>query len=103
MPSYAPRRGHPALTRAATQAGLSVLEEHQVDLAKALGVGDQVDFEDLPASNREAEYYARSSNRNPYGSHDSVHKCRFGEAGTPCDGVGHARRPADLFRCAHLP
>jgi hypothetical protein len=43
----------PELTRAASP---SVVEDRQVELAKALGVGDQVDLDDLPARDREAEY-----------------------------------------------
>jgi hypothetical protein len=40
---------------------LSVVKDRQVELAKALGVGEHVDFDDLPARNREAEYDTRSS------------------------------------------
>jgi hypothetical protein len=41
------------------------LEDRYVEMAKALGVGDQVDCDDLPACNREAEYDTRPSPRSP--------------------------------------
>lgn len=69
-------------------------------MAKALGVGDQVDSDDLPACDREAEHNTRSSARSPHGSHSSVHQRRLGEPGTPREGVGHRRRTADLPRGA---
>src|SRR2546425_4929585 len=43
------------LTRAATSVGSSVVEDRQVELVEALGVGEYVDCDDLPARDREAE------------------------------------------------
>jgi hypothetical protein len=37
----------------ATQVGSSVVEDRQVELAEALGVGDHVDLDDLTARDRE--------------------------------------------------
>jgi hypothetical protein len=33
------------------------LEDRQVELAEARGIGDHVDLDDLPAPDREAKYY----------------------------------------------
>jgi hypothetical protein len=53
---------------------LSVAEDRQVELAKALGVGEYLDFDDLPARDREAKDDSRPSTRSPHGSHGSVHQ-----------------------------
>lgn len=52
-PGPGPRRAGPdrsptrrPLIRARAEVGLSVVQDRQVELAKALGVSDQVDFED---------------------------------------------------------
>jgi hypothetical protein len=37
----------------------SVVEDRQVEMAEAVEVGDQVDPDDLPARDREAEYNTR--------------------------------------------
>lgn len=37
--------------------GSLVVEDCQVELAEARGIGDHVDLDDLPAPDREAEYY----------------------------------------------
>jgi hypothetical protein len=50
------------------------VENIQVELAEAWGVGDQVDLDDLPARYFEAEDDAWSSARRPYGSSGSVHE-----------------------------
>lgn len=67
------------------QVGSSVLEDYQVELAKALGVGDQVDCCDLPPRDGEAKYDPRLSARSPHGSHDSVHERRPGDPGMSCE------------------
>jgi hypothetical protein len=82
--------------------GSSVVEDRQVKLAKALGVGEYVDFDDLPAHDREAEYDTRPSAWSPHGSRGSVHKRRLCGPGMPREGLGHGRRTTDLARCACL-
>jgi hypothetical protein len=44
----------PKLTRAATEGGSSVVEHGQVELTKARGVGEYLDFDDLSVRDREA-------------------------------------------------
>jgi hypothetical protein len=46
----------------------SIVEDHQVELAKALGVGDQVDLDHLPVTDDEAEDDPRPSARSPHRS-----------------------------------
>jgi hypothetical protein len=92
----------PKLTRAATYVGSAVVEDRQVELAEALVVGDQVNFDDLAARDREAEYAPRPPARSPHESHGSVHERRLCGPGTPREGVGHGRRTADLTRCARM-
>jgi tRNA-Thr(GGU) m(6)t(6)A37 methyltransferase TsaA len=58
---------------AGARVGSSAVED-QVELAKALGVGDQVDCGDLPARDREAEYDARLSPWSPHGSRRQRHR-----------------------------
>jgi hypothetical protein len=75
---------------------------HQVELAEALEVGDQVDLDDLPAGDREGEYDARPSGLGPHGSRRSVQERWLCEPGSPEEGIGHGRRTADLVRRADL-
>jgi hypothetical protein len=72
----------PKLIRAATKAGPSV-EDRQVELADALRVGDQVDLDDLPASDREAEDDTRRSARSTDQTRGSIHQRRSCRPGTP--------------------
>jgi hypothetical protein len=60
-----------------------LLSNRQVELAKALGVGYQVDSDDLPARKREAEYDTRLSARSPHESRGSIHERRLCGPGTP--------------------
>jgi hypothetical protein len=39
--------------------GSSIIEDHQIETAKSLGVGDQLDSYDFPALDRESEHDAR--------------------------------------------
>jgi len=71
------------------QVGSSVLEDYQVELVNALGVGDQVDCCDLPSCDAEGKHDPRLSARSPHGSHDPVHERRLGEPGASCEGLGH--------------
>jgi len=88
------------LTRAATRVGSSVVEECQIELAKALEVGDQVDCDDFLSGDREAEVGRRLAARRPPQRHDSIHERRAGGLGTSREGVGHGCRTPDLPRCA---
>ncbi len=74
----------------------SVVEDRQIELAEACGVGEYVDFDDLPARDREAEYDTRSSAGSPHGPSGSVHECQLSGPGTPQEGVGHGPRTSDL-------
>lgn len=69
---------------------------------EARGVGEELDFDDLSAPDREAEDDARLPARGPYGSHGSVHQGRLCDPGTPLEGLGDGRRAADLSRSPHL-
>jgi len=82
--------------------GSSVAEDRQVELAKALGVGEQVDGDDLSGRDREAKYHPRLSARSPYESHSFIHQRRLCSPSTPRQGTGHGRRTADLLGCAHM-
>jgi len=62
--------------------GSSVVEDHEVELPEALGVGEEVDFDDLPARNRKAEYHTRLSARSPHSSRGAVDECALCEART---------------------
>jgi len=80
----------------------SGFEDYQVELMEARGVGEELDFDDLSAPDREAEDDARLPARGPYGSHGSVHQGRLCDPGTPLEGLGDGRRAADLSRSPHL-
>jgi hypothetical protein len=70
-------------------------------LAKALGVGDHVDFDDLAARDREAEYEQQPSTRSHDDTHGSVYERYLCEAGTPREGerlLGDSRRTAGRRR-----
>jgi hypothetical protein len=45
--------------------GSSGVEQRPVEPAKALGIGDQLDLDDLPASDREVEDDTRPSAASP--------------------------------------
>ena len=91
------------LTLSATYVCSSVVEDRQFELAKALGVGDHVDLDDLPACDREAECPKQPSTRSHDNSHRPVHKRRSCEPGMARKGdrpLGPGPRTADLSRCA---
>ncbi len=71
-------------------------------MAEPHGVGDQVDGDDHPARDREAEDDTRLFARSPHGSGGPVHECRLCRASMPRQGVGHGRRAADLARCTQM-
>ena len=79
-----------------------VVEDREVELAEALGVGEHVDFDDPPARDREAECDTRPSARRPHQPRRAIHKRRLCGLGAPREGLGHCGRAADLRRCAHL-
>src|SRR5215472_9573489 len=56
------------LIRAATSFGSSAVEDHQVELLEARGVGDQLDSDNLSMPDGEAEYDAQPSARSPHGA-----------------------------------
>ncbi len=79
----------------------SVVEYCQVELAQALGVGYEVDFEDLPELDREAEDDTRPSAWSPDGSHRSVHERRLGSAGAPRGPMATAAAPRTSLAAPH--
>src|SRR5215203_607680 len=81
----------------------SVVEDRQVELAQARGVGEYVDLDNLPARDREAHDRKRLSPWSCDESRGSVHECRSCKGGKPREGerlLGHRPRAADLLRCA---
>src|SRR5687767_8535198 len=82
--------------------GASVVQDRHVELAKALGVGDQVYFDDLPAPDRDAEHDGRPSALSPHEPRGPVHQRGLGGPGTPREGLRHSRSTEDFPRCAHL-
>jgi uncharacterized protein YbjT (DUF2867 family) len=80
-------RGRNLARDSPTSAGrASVVEEGQIELVNALGVGDRADLDDLPATDREAEYHKEPSTRSHDDSHRSVDERRSCGPGTP---LGH--------------
>jgi hypothetical protein len=61
----------------------TVIEDPQVKLPKATGVGNHVNFADPPTPDLEAEYDEQSPMRDCDDSDSSVDKCQFCESGTP--------------------
>jgi len=84
------------------RVGSSVAQDRQVELVEARGFGDQVDFDDLAARDREAEDDTRPSALSPHKSHGSVHQRQLCSLGTPQELLGHGGRTADLPRCARM-
>src|SRR5215204_5504680 len=81
----------------------SVVENRQVELPQAHGVGEYVDFDDLAARDREAHYRKRPSTLKHDDSSGSVHERRSYEGGEPREGerlLSHVLRTAHLPRCA---
>jgi hypothetical protein len=58
-------------------------DRREVEPAEALGVGEDVDLDDLPARYREAHDRPRHSPRGRYGPRGPVHERRLGEGGQP--------------------
>src|SRR5829696_470094 len=81
----------------------SVVENRQVELPQALGVGEDVDLDDLAARDREAHYRKRPSTLKHDGSCGSVNARRSYEGGEPREDerlLSHVLRTAHLPRCA---
>src|SRR6059058_6095402 len=78
-----------------------VVEDRQVNLAEARGVGDHVDLDDLPTREREVEYPKQPSTRSHDDSYSTVHERRSCEMGKPRVGeglLGARPRSADFPR-----
>src|SRR6266545_3825113 len=93
---------HPTAGSAPSQHR-SVVEDRQIELAQACGVGEDVDLDDLPFRHREAHDRKRLSTCDDDQSRGSVHQRRMGEPGPPREAqrlLGHGPRTAYLPRCA---
>jgi hypothetical protein len=80
-----------------------VVEEGQVEPVEAIGVGEHVDLDDLPAFDGEAHDRNRPSTPNHDYSCGPVHERRLGEGGNPREGtctISHTPRTADFPRQA---
>src|SRR5215475_3897263 len=75
----------------------SIIEDPQYKLAKPLGVGDHVNFDDPPAPDREGQNDTRPPIRGHNNSRDSIKERHLSEPGTRREGervFSHGRRPA---------
>src|SRR5262249_17488539 len=75
----------------------SIIEDPQYKLAKPLGVGDHVNFDDPPAPDRESQNDTQPPIRDHNNSRDSVNARHLSEPGPPREGhriLSHSRRPA---------
>ena len=70
--------------------------DHEVELSDALGVGDQLDLEDLPVLVREAEDDARPSALMPRRGRRRRRAAPAGRRARSRENVGHRGRAADL-------
>src|SRR5215207_7628051 len=83
---------------------VSVVEDRQIELAEARGVGDRVDLDDLPIPDREAEYHKEPSTRSHDDSRGSVDERRSCGPGSPLSrppGRGWRTMYLPRCRCAH--
>jgi hypothetical protein len=81
-------------------AEASAVEEGQVQLVEALGIGDRVDLDDLTAPDLEVQYHKEPSTRGHDDPHGAVHEHRSRGPGASYERhPGHGRRTADLPRC----
>src|SRR5262245_18552175 len=77
----------------------SIIEDLQYKLAKPLGVGDHVNFDDPPAPDREGQNNAQPPIWGYDDSRNSINQRHLREPGTPREGervFSHGRRPAHL-------
>jgi len=80
----------------------SAVEDRQIETAKTVGVGNEVDFDDLPACNGEFEDDTRLSAHGPHSSCSAIDQRQFRRPGASREGFGHGGSAADLRRCARL-
>ena len=69
-----PFRNLPGNVRRAAEA--SAVEEGQVQLVEALGIGDRVDLDDLAAPDLEVQHHKEPSTRSHYDPHGAVDERR---------------------------
>src|SRR5262249_23907008 len=85
------------------QRNSSVVEDRQVELAKARGVGHDLNLGDLPALERELEHPQQSSPRSEDESYRSINEHRLRESGGSRErqcSLGPASRTTDFSRSA---
>jgi hypothetical protein len=82
-------------------AEASAVEEGQVQLVEALGIGDRVDLDDLAVPDLEVQYHKEPSTRGHDDTHGAVHERRTRGPGTSYERPpGHGRCTVDLPRYA---
>jgi len=74
---------------------ISVVEEHQVEAAEALRVGEYVDLDDLPACDLKAQHDVRPSARRPNDPGSPINERESRRPGTPRERLGHDWRAAN--------
>src|SRR2546427_797196 len=78
-----------ALSPSNIPRGSSVVEDHEVEPAETLGVGEQIDGGDLSVGDREGEHDPGPPSHRPYGSRGSVDERVSRNLGAPREGLGH--------------
>ena len=87
-------------------APYSILEDCQIEFVQSRGIGNDVDFDDFPAPDLEAEHPRQSPAWSPHESHRSVNQHRLYGAGKLREAerpLGPSLRAPDLPRCSRAP
>src|SRR5215472_13428284 len=87
-------------------APYSILEDCQIEFVQSRGIGNDVDFDDFPAPDLEAENPRHSPAWSPHESHRSVNQHRLYGAGKLREAerpLGPSLRATDLPRCSRAP
>src|SRR6266487_1899740 len=73
-------------------------QDDQIELSDALGIGQQVDGDDLPAADGEAEHHARLAALGPDQPGGAVHERWLRGPGPAGEGAGHLGRAVNVAR-----
>jgi hypothetical protein len=79
------------------------MKDRQVEPAEPCGVGEHVDFDDLPARDREAHHRNQPSPWSHDDARGTVHQCRLREPGKPREAASGERLLAHGPRTADQP